>query len=787
MLEAGKTVRSSEPAVTATHGGQFQDRTGATLLGRYRLERLIANGGMGVVYAATQLGLGRQVAVKLLEPRFRQSDPDFAKRFFLEAATAARLIHPNIVTVHDYGESENGELFIAMELLTGRSTAEVVDHEGPLGFDRILGIALQIGRALREAHAAGVVHRDLKPTNVVISKGPDEDQPDLVKVLDFGLVKLVEGRKLLAGPAADVSESGLLLGSPKYMAPEQVCCEEVDARADVYSFGVLLYYLATGVVPFSGTKNSEILQAQLTAPVPPMWSVGYRRSIPPSLELIIARCLEKSPDKRYPSMNQLVGELKATFVRLVGSRGRAVSGVMSAVGDMVGEDSDRSARTDLEVPLAPGALPVLGAPEHEGSITVRTEAPRFVLPPGLAPPGALPGHWTSAPPRAEAQFAPPGLVRSMPLGARRDPRLPWLIAGVSMVALGAVLVVTMNLGRQETAPVVASIAQPAETAIADDEVRVTFDSVPRGAKVEEQGVALGITPFIVTFPRTEPDFYRVFIFRRDGHHPTTVQTTLATSKVSVKAVLEVRSDGQTDDALEVARLREMAKKVTGDRVAPLPRSIQRARAESQRAAAPAAAPVAAPAAVVAEASPPLMEGPEREIALAPADEKSSVIEATAKGAVQANEGSRPATQAAPAARDGSKSPPAPGAPAEERAPKASAVAPETAAPAAVPARAPEPPAVEPRKVPTAVLQRTVTQRVEPRLPPNIILKRAGEKLKIVVLVCTNGQGSVDRSRTKIMKGEPGADEAVLDAVGRWRFAAGEPLCAPMFFSFDVKR
>src|SRR5688572_30373798 len=143
-------------------------RLGETLVGRYRLDKLVGKGGMGRVYRATQFPLNRPVAVKILNPEFQKKDPQFVRRFFLEAASAARLTHPNTITVFDYGEAESGELFIAMEYLKGRPLSKVIGTEGPFNAERTLHIAMQICRALREAHSKGIIHRDLKPGNILL-------------------------------------------------------------------------------------------------------------------------------------------------------------------------------------------------------------------------------------------------------------------------------------------------------------------------------------------------------------------------------------------------------------------------------------------------------------------------------------------------------------------------------------------------------------------------------------------------------------------------------------------
>jgi serine/threonine protein kinase len=206
---------------------------------RYRIASLVARGGMGRVYRAEQAPLGREVALKVLHPRYEgDHDPEFQRRFFLEASTCAKLSHPNTVTIFDYGRTEDDIYYIAMELLEGRTLHRAVRTDGPFAPQRAMHIARQVCRSLREAHKSGLVHRDLKPANVFLMRHGDEE--DFVKVLDFGLVKDIET------PDEDLTETGLFMGSPKYMSPEQIRGENVDGRCDVYALGVMLYEMLTG-------------------------------------------------------------------------------------------------------------------------------------------------------------------------------------------------------------------------------------------------------------------------------------------------------------------------------------------------------------------------------------------------------------------------------------------------------------------------------------------------------------------------------------------------------------
>ena len=280
-----------------------------THLGRYRVVRELGRGAMGVVYLAEDESLQRQVAVKtLLLPEEGNSAErrNLEARFIQEAKAAGGLNHPGIITIHDLGR-EGDWLYIAMEVLEGTELKDRM-QAGPMPLDEALDIAAQVASALAAAHARGVVHRDVKPGNIMLL-------PELhAKIMDFGIARM---------KSSDLrTQSGTMMGSPKYMSPEQVGGHPVDHRSDVFSLGVLLYEMLAGQPAFGAENLGALLNAIMRSAPPPL--AELRPDVPPSVEMVIARAMQKNPNERYQDANEMARDLAQC--RAVAGRGRAAAG-----------------------------------------------------------------------------------------------------------------------------------------------------------------------------------------------------------------------------------------------------------------------------------------------------------------------------------------------------------------------------------------------------------------------------------------------------------------------------
>ena len=283
---------------------------GRTIAGKFVIEGRLGEGAMGRVYRARHPALGRMVAIKLMN-RELAADRTFSARFRREAQAAARLDHPNSVRVIDFGEEPDGLLYIAMELLEGRSLDDLLRANGSLPAQQIVDVLMQTLAALAAAHDAGVIHRDLKPSNImVLGRTSDEgNRVDVVKVCDFGIAKLTYpvGADGLVGSRRQLTEQGAVVGTPRYMSPEQCNGDPVDARSDLYSVGVILFELLTGHVPFDGPSTLVVVGKHNLEP-PPRPS-ALRPGVDPRLEAVCLKALQKAPGDRHETARAMRAEL----------------------------------------------------------------------------------------------------------------------------------------------------------------------------------------------------------------------------------------------------------------------------------------------------------------------------------------------------------------------------------------------------------------------------------------------------------------------------------------------
>ena len=283
---------------------------GKTLNEKYRIEERLGIGGMGTVYRARHVLIDRQVAVKVLNQRFVEDDAA-RTRFQREAKAAGRLHHLNAVSVTDFGETAEGYVYIVMELLEGRTLREIVAKEAPLEIARAVSIMLQTSAAVAAAHEAGVIHRDLKPANIFITQR--SDVPAVVKVLDFGIAKLAT-ETLDDEDPKNLTQFGAMIGTPRYMSPEQCNGLPLTPASDVYSLGVIFYEMLTSSVPFSGSSPLAIaLKHSSDLPRPPREIV---LAIPEELERLVMRTLEKRPEDRPANASEFRSELMAIAEQL---------------------------------------------------------------------------------------------------------------------------------------------------------------------------------------------------------------------------------------------------------------------------------------------------------------------------------------------------------------------------------------------------------------------------------------------------------------------------------------
>jgi serine/threonine protein kinase len=524
--------------------GMADPLVGTTLDGRYLIEKVLGEGGMGLVYKAKHVVLGKSLAIKVLKPEVSQ-DPQVMERFKREAQSATSIGSPHIIDISDFGALPSGATYFVMEFLDGPSLKAVMEGDRPEGSPgqpmengRILHVGIQLCDALGAAHERGIVHRDLKPDNIhLVKQGND---PDFVKVLDFGIAKVA------GGADKKLTQAGQVFGTPHYMSPEQCSGREVDRRTDIYAVGVMLYEMATGSVPFDADNLMGILTKHVyEQPIPPR-ELPPPVDVPPGLEAVILKCLAKAPEHRYQTMADLKADL---FMVWQGS-----------TPGVIAENLARQAG-DPSFASHPGqSYPGQSYPgQSYGSMSGYPTAPSLEVQPGA------PGSFEEPAPNRTPMYLGIGFVVLLLLGGGAFAAAFAMNSGTGETG-GRVAERTQPAQdptppetetETETEPVVETETEPVvetETEPVVEATPIHLDSSPSGAEVLRDDVMIGNTPIDIDRPE---EGTIALVLRLRGYRERTINLG-ADSQDSISLTLDRvarssrsgRTGGRTDRVRE---------------------------------------------------------------------------------------------------------------------------------------------------------------------------------------------------------------------------------------------
>ena len=332
---------------------------GSIIDGKFHILQKLGEGGMGAVYLGEHVKMGRKSAIKVLTQALAQ-DTEAIARFNREAANAARISHGNVCAIYDFGETPEGVIFLAMEYIDGESLSDLLGREGPLGPHRAATITRQVGDALQAAHDLGIVHRDLKPDNIMITKG--RDGSDVVKVVDFGIAKAMGGEE-----GQKVTRTGLVVGTPEYMSPEQLSGDVLDGRSDIYSLALVLFRILTGRLPFEADNAQEMMIKRLTDEPTTLNAALPGANFPAQLQDVMGRALERMPSDRYSKASEFAKDV----VRAVSGGPAAATSTDGATQLLGSQPQDQGVTEQLKQTRISQAKPTV-ALDDRGSERRRT-------------------------------------------------------------------------------------------------------------------------------------------------------------------------------------------------------------------------------------------------------------------------------------------------------------------------------------------------------------------------------------------------------------------------------
>jgi eukaryotic-like serine/threonine-protein kinase len=466
-----------------------------TELGSYRILSKIGEGGMGVVYIGEHKLLGRKAAIKVLLAEL-STNREVVMRFFNEAKATTQINHPGIVSIFDFGQAADSSAYIIMELLEGESLSARSQRLGKLPLETAATIARQMASALAAAHAVGVVHRDLKPDNVYMVPDPEVPGSDRVKILDFGIAKLVAS----SGIPASKTRTGSVMGTPTYMSPEQCRGTGIDHRTDIYALGCVFFQLLCGRPPFDAVGIGELFGLHLFTPPPAPSSLDA--SIPPAVDAIVMKMLAKGVDERYQKMEEVVAAIddavpEAAPVRARRSENSQVVKLPTARDTVVDEEEKAAVESAATIPPE-DALKQIEAKAEAAAKAKAAPRPEPVTEAAPLPPPPGKSNTTLRGAAGEAEAAPEAPRRRQPWGL--------FAAAAAVFAVSGVATWYVTSGHKST---------PA-AATAPAKVTLTIDSDPSGAEVFRgaDGIRVGVTPYKMIVAPVEGE--AVFLIKKAG-------------------------------------------------------------------------------------------------------------------------------------------------------------------------------------------------------------------------------------------------------------------------------